>query len=628
MKHRKYNIEKKSVRYIMYGTISLLTVILAFVIMESSSFHFNFAKFSLLNYPPSSVFWGGLLIVGLLYGFVIALFSNIFLVSALFISIFMGLALSNTEKLTSTGNPIFWSDIVMGFHPIEMFSLVDMSSYLIPIVVISIVMIGLIYFQFFIWNKKIKPRFAKKTYLISRGITVVVTGTLLCVFLYMPQSSVSKTLLRKNNENHKGWNMGYNYRTNGTVYSLIRNIHKVATEAPAGYSEEKMNGIAMKYRAESKVLNKNRQNKGKDRKVILMLSETFSDPENIKGFALDGNPVPNIQKLKEDNPSGTVIVPGIGGGTSDTEWTVLSSLNTRMLSGEINSPYTDFYYGQKNPQTILQLLDEEMNQTVAVHATPPIYYRNGDVYQNIGIRKYYSTKNVKNFKPISKEKNFISDKSFFNVLLEKIKDPKNKVVIGQSMQNHQPYTYEYFADHRFSAKGKGTKEELEHVRNYAQGLSITDKEIMVFLDNLEKLDEDVSLVFYGGHIPVAYNPFASENSYPTMHSGDYFIYNNHQYDSMKNGVSELENTHSSSFLGNKILENLDMKLSPFYTLTYYLEKELPIISKDYLGTKDKEILEEELTDDERELLLDYQLVTHDMLSGQQYLLESNFFTVE
>lgn len=622
---------KRNSQYIIYLAVAFFSIVLSFIIFESSTFHFNFTNFQLFDYPLNSVFWGGLLIVSLCYLFCISVFSNIFITSVLFLSVFVGLGLANTEKITSTGNPIFWTDIVMGIHPIEMFSLIDMRRYMWAGIFGLLLLLALGFFQFFIWNKKYKltkDRLSIKKSLWIRLATAIVSLGILLTFLYLPDSPFSRTILRKDNENYKEWNMRYNYRTNGSVYSLIRNIHKVATREPEGYSEEKIQQIVNKYTHRAAAINLTRQGTGKNRKVIFLLSETFSDPERMKGFELDGNPVPNIQRLKKENLSGNIVVPGVGGGTSDTEWTILSSLNMRMLAGDINSPYTDFYFEQNNPQTILDLLDEKKEQTVAVHATPPIYYRNGDVYHNIGVRKYFSTENIKDFKPISKEKTFVSDKSFFNVVMEKISQPNNKVVIGQSMQNHQPFNFEYFKDHRFSADGKVSNEALKQVRNYAQGLSITDKEVMNFLDKLEQAKDDITLVFYGDHVPVAYNPFAKDNDYPTMHSGDYFIYNNHNYTNKKPLEAETGDTHSSSFLANKLLWNLDMKVSPFYAMTTHVEKTLPIVSKDYLGTIDESLAEKELTSVEQEALNDYQMITHDILNGKQYSLNQDFFKVQ
>lgn len=613
----------------MYLAVSVSTIFLSFLVLESSSFNFNLAHLNVFNYPLQSVFWSGLLIIACLYVFVWSLLGHIFIVSFLFLTFMVGLGLSNVEKLTSTGNPLFWSDIIMGFHPIEMLSLIDIGQYKWLIAVVILSFVGVCLFQFKIWNPRYRltktGRLTQSQAFKSRLVVGLISGATFLMFLYQPDSQFSRVLLRKDNENHKGWNMRYNYRTNGTTYSLIRNIHKVATTKPEGYSQDKIKQINEKYQKQAMKINTNRSDKGKDRKVIFLLSETFSDPQKMNGFTLDGNPIPNIQKLMADNLSGRVVVPGIGGGTSDTEWTILSGLNMRLLNPEINFPYTDFFYEQKNPQTILKVLDPTLKNTVAIHATPPIYYRSSDVYKTIGLREYYSTETIHEFEPVSKKKNFVSDRSFFNVLLDKIQDPQNSVIISQSMQNHQPFNYEYFKDHRFTAKGSASQAELDKVRNYAQGLSITDKEIVSFLEELEKLDEDVTLVFYGDHIPVAYNPFADKNNYPKMHGADYFIYHNHDFDNGKDKEQVTGKVHSSSFLANKLLWSLDRKVSPFYAMTDHLSEELPIISREYLGTEETEISEEGLSKEVSESLADYQMIAYDILNGEQFAIDEGFF---
>ena len=56
-----------------------------------------------------------------------------------------------------------------------------------------------------------------------------------------------------------------------------------------------------------------------DSTVIMILSETFSDPTRVPGIELTEDPMPDIRSIKETTTSGLMLSPGYGGGTANIE---------------------------------------------------------------------------------------------------------------------------------------------------------------------------------------------------------------------------------------------------------------------------------------------------------------------
>ena len=80
---------------------------------------------------------------------------------------------------------------------------------------------------------------------------------------------------------------------------------------------------------------------GKDVHVIMVMDEAFSDITDHDAFAYtaENDPLPNLHALREDPHAvtGHVLVPGFAGGTANTEFDVLTGMQTNALSAATTS---------------------------------------------------------------------------------------------------------------------------------------------------------------------------------------------------------------------------------------------------------------------------------------------------
>lgn len=73
--------------------------------------------------------------------------------------------------------------------------------------------------------------------------------------------------------------------------------------------------------------------------VIMILSESFSDPTRVPGITMTEDPMPNIRQLKEQTTSGLMLSPGYGGGTANIEYQALSGLSMANFDSSLSIAY-------------------------------------------------------------------------------------------------------------------------------------------------------------------------------------------------------------------------------------------------------------------------------------------------
>ena len=124
------------------------------------------------------------------------------------------------------------------------------------------------------------------------------------------------------------WNAEGDAANNGPIINFLRLTHPKIMDKPEGYSQETMEELAKKYSSEANQINGTRANNLTDNSVIMILSESFSDPTRVPGIALAEDPMPNIRALNETTTSGLMLSPAMAAAprTSNTsrspDWTL------------------------------------------------------------------------------------------------------------------------------------------------------------------------------------------------------------------------------------------------------------------------------------------------------------------
>lgn len=106
-----------------------------------------------------------------------------------------------------------------------------------------------------------------------------------------------------------------------------------------------------------------------DNTVIMVLSETFSDPTRVPGVSFSEDPMPNIRHVKAQTTSGLMLSPGYGGGTANIEYQALSGLSMANYSSTLSIAYQQLVPSLKWAPTLNQAWDKANGKAHPSHST-------------------------------------------------------------------------------------------------------------------------------------------------------------------------------------------------------------------------------------------------------------------
>lgn len=113
------------------------------------------------------------------------------------------------------------------------------------------------------------------------------------------------------------WNAIGDAQANNPATTFLSLSKVKAMDKPDNYSQKTMQSLAKKYAQEAQAINQTRSGELTDNTVIMILSETFSDPTRVPGVSFSLDPIPNIRNIKNTTTSGLMLSPGYGGGTAN-----------------------------------------------------------------------------------------------------------------------------------------------------------------------------------------------------------------------------------------------------------------------------------------------------------------------
>lgn len=406
------------------------------------------------------------------------------------------------------------------------------------------------------------------------------------------------------NVDWKGYAFVARYRTLSFLW--LQQLSKTSMEEPQGYSEKTIKAIVKKYEKLAEEINAERANQLTDQTVIYILSESLADPRRIPGVILSQNVLPNIEQIMSQTTSGLMKSDHYGGGTANIEFQVYSGLPFYNYNSSISSVYLDVAPRMKKLPSISDLYADTAR--VAIHPYFDTSYNRNAIYKQLGIEQFYTLNSTTHPIAVTAEDyqgNFVSDKKTYDLILEQVRSGNPRFVSAITMQNH----VQWHSEEPVAITGTGvnfTAEENANLTSYARLLSFTDQSTRDFLDQLKQLDQKVTVVFYGDHLPGLYPESAFVTDPSLQYKTDYFIWSNF----------ETEDRHyelvNSSDMNALMLETTNAKVSPYYALL------TEVLHKDRVG----------LTERDAKVAEELKMVQYDLSTGKGYLLkQKNFFKV-
>jgi len=227
------------------------------------------------------------------------------------------------------------------------------------------------------------------------------------------------------------------------------------------------------------------------RNVHIVLLESFWDPKLLKKAGYNQDPVdPAFRRLWKRTGNARALSPVFGGYTANAEFEILCGF-------PVVEDNVKFERQMLNDVPCLpHLLAERGYRTVASHPNVPVFWNRVNAYQRMGFQTYWAKQD---FALDDMNREFLADSSLYRQVLEKL---------GPTLDAGQPvlnYIVTYFGHWNYplsaSRPSKITsKSAVEEVTTYANTIHYKSRELMAFLEALQRRDPDGLIVLFGDHL--------------------------------------------------------------------------------------------------------------------------------
>lgn len=344
---------------------------------------------------------------------------------------------------------------------------------------------------------------------------------------------------------------------------------------------------------------------GKDVHVIMVMNEAFSDITDDKAFAYteENDPLANLHALQADPHavSGGIVVPGFAGGTANTEFDVLTGMQTNALSASTTSA---FRVVNRNLDSLFRVFGADGYHTSFFHPGDDWFYNRENVYRWFGAEETVFADEMEN---LAYKGRWVTDDYMANFIEERF---ETAVSAGQllfnyttTIQNHMSYTTDKYGEGYDFPDVPLTVEVSEQTESllkvYIEGVRDADAMLGRLWSYFAARNEPVVLVFFGDHLPylgdnqLGYTELGMTGTATywdalTSYCTPYVIWANdaaaEELD-WENAVQSLElprltDCISAAFLGATVLELTGRgDENPWFQFLNTLRREAPVVQK-------------------------------------------------
>ena len=496
---------------------------------------FGWAVYHPLQYFNTAIF---IFLATLMLYFLINHTGLTIFISGLFFSLFASI---NYYKLFYRSDPLFPWDFISFREAAQISSSINIK--------LSIQIVATVLILLAVWaicsvlnRKKFRIKGEKKVLVEriklrwrQRIVCFVLAAVALCGFT--ATHFFSDSYLEKHHVIISQWRQQYYYTVNGLIPSFLMNVQYTKAAEPDNYKKQTVDEIVdsiVASQPESDV----------KPNIIIMQDESYGDVSLWKDVEFDQPVDSELKHLKKKGASGTVLTSSFAGGTSVSEFEVLTGFSHSFLPSG-STPYQQ-YCNQPLPSYVSYLHDQGYT-TVAVHSYGRNFWNRNAAYKNLGFDKFYAEDNFDNPQTV-RDENRITDletvKKTISAYEENKSTGKPFFNLTVTMQNHQAYnSNEYPDDQLVKVKKSNIAEEwIGNVQTYVTGIRDANYALKYLVDYFSKVDEPTIIVFYGDHlakvegsvediyIPAGYiSETTSAESTKLMHSPPFVIWDNYKH---------------------------------------------------------------------------------------------------
>ena len=563
---KKYKVHKK-ISFLIF--IFILTFLMDVMLRGEISDSWNYIN------QYSSRFLFNISIVLLTFT-PIFLFKKRYFYISLITTIWLILSIANSVILNLRGTPLTGGDLKMIKSGLSIakqyltFSNILCICLLIIVLLVSLVII-------YIKSPKIKVNYK-----------IVIPSILIYGLAF---SQILNFVLDKGIVTTNFFDIRARYMDYGFSYSFLNSIVNNGVKKPTSYSKSSMGDLeyalgdtdSVSSFASNIDANDSGSQTNIEPNIIMIQLESFIDPLWIKTIDFNEDPIPNFRNIVNNYTSGLLTIPGLGGGTANSEFEVITGFSSGLFgAGEF--PFNTLLSSDTSP-SLAYYLKNLGYSSHALHNNDATFYSRYKAYKNLGFNSFTPIESMPNMArtPMGWAKD-----TYLTYEIEKLlsSTDTSDLIFAISVQGHGSYPNSPLEDSVIKASSDTEISNLNSIEYYVNQLHEMDKFIGELIDMVNSLNEPSIIVFYGDHHPaidVKAEDFVTNSLYTTP----YAIWNNI-------GLEK---------------ESINLKA---YELSSYIVKKLDfpetILTSLHNSTIDEELKKEYL-----------HLIQYDSLYGKDYL---------
>lgn len=427
----------------------------------------------LLNYLP----------ILLLTIFFSCLCSNVFWGSGITALIAELLSYANLLKIEGRNDPLVPSDILLLRESFVAASRYHLNMHPMYILLIIGSITALLVLAVFVKTQKTDLKIRLAGAVLSMGILIGLIGTIYADQEYYTNlPDVSKS------------NVPLVYNTYGFPYCFLHNMNLYPVDRPSGYNAKTVREWETELLPSDTPL---------DVDIMMVMGEAFTDlsEEDAFCYAPEENPTYDYRQLADSDRavSGHMVVSNFGAGTANTEFDVLTGMQTGMIGETTTSAFRVI---RRNTESLARIYGQEGYSCWFMHPGQSWFYNRCNVFSYLGIDDQI-------FQDAFSEKDtngdYVADTALLGYMCRKLESISgNSFSYITTIENHQSYRAEKYRDPvvEIPATSLELSDDVrEQLAVYFTGIRHTAELISNLSDYLDTVERPTLLVFFGDHRP-------------------------------------------------------------------------------------------------------------------------------
>ena len=340
---------------------------------------------------------------------------------------------------------------------------------------------------------------------------------------------------------------------------------------------------------------------GKDVNVIMVMNEAFSDISDYSIFHWEEDPLPSLHALQTDPHAitGRMAAPSFAGGTANTEFDVMTGMQTNALSKTTTS---SMRVVNRNQDSLFRVFGADDYRTSYIHCGDDWFYNRENVLRWFGAEQ---TMFIDQMAAPEMKGRWVTDDYMAGLIEAEFEaamaEGRQLFNYTTTIQNHMSYTADkYGADYVYPSIDVSvplSDAVTSMLEVYIEGARDADAMLGRLVEYFSHRNEPVVLVFFGDHLPylgdnqLAYTEMGitqEENwGVLTSYETPFVIWAN---DSAAEELDweaavkqlALPEHLSAAFLGASVLELTNRtEETPWFRFLCQLRREVPVVQKNF-----------------------------------------------